>query len=815
MIYLYNNELEKIGVIGKDDLREFTTTEELNSQWIVEISYPFSLHKKEAEYIGFKDNNEFKLYKIINTSRSDDFIDINGVHVFFHDLKGKVIRDIRPSNKTALQVATEILKETDWQVFSTAKGLNSTNFYYISKLDAFYDLLEKWQCEFRLETYFDGDKFVKKIYLEDHISKDYGRWFEYGDKLLTVIAEENHSNVFTAFIGRGKGEETGDGFGRKIKFDEIAWSVANGDPINKPVGQDYVEIKEATKLYGYPDRKPRIAVVDFGDEEDKENLLKLTYEYALENSRPKLQLKATAVDDEKVELGEVCAIIRPNLDIRYKTRIFKIKTDRLSDLQEFEFGDKIVISRSDRIRAEQKTKEKEIQEIESRLEQALKNLDIDFNNEDGYNYDLKAGNKYNLPAGYYSFNKPIDENPTKVVYMGAGKVLIADEKGSDGSWKWKTAIDGSGISGSEIITHSITANKLAADVGQSLDLSSNKSITQTVDDRIDGLNKILSSGGYNLISNGKGNSTTGYALWGSSKMASDGKRIAVTRNTGTGFTGIQTTPFKIEKDKTYTIAFDFWSDTELNSLTYNYIMRKAPGNRRIENLNLENSLVENRYSLTFKAPWDEEEARVMLATSLAPGQELYFKNIMITESTIPSSYGPSEEELISESTNIIRKTYDGEIEGIKSDLSEQNQNLNNKADISELEEAETRLTKSIESNSLRIEQTSSSLTQTYERLRLDVDNNQVELEKLTAVIESGMDEDGNAYTDWIGDSKNRVRVGSDGITMYSDNTETMKLKDGVGYMDSLFVTNRLGLGNHTARKMGTKLTVIVPHEEGE
>ena len=815
MIYLYNNELEKISVIGKDDLREFTTIEELNSQWIVEISYPFSLHKKEAEYIGFKDNNEFKLYKITNTSRSDDFIDINGVHIFFHDLKGKVIRDIRPNNKTALQVATEILKDTDWQVFSTAKGLNSTNFYYISKLDAFYDLLEKWQCEFRLETYFDGDKFIEKIYLEDHISKDYGRWFEYGDKLLTVIAEENHSNVFTAFIGRGKGEETGDGFGRKIKFDEIAWSVANGDPINKPVGQDYVEIKEATKLYGYPDRKPRIAVVDFGDEEDKENLLKLTYEYALENSRPKLQLKATAVDDKKVELGEVCAIIRPNLDIRYKTRIFKVKTDRLSDLQEFEFGDKIVISRSDRIRAEQKNKEKEIQEIESRLEQALKNVDIDFNNEDGYNYDLKAGNKYGLPAGYYSFNKPIDENPTKVTYLGAGKVLIADEKGSDGSWKWKTAIDGTGIAGSEILTHSITANKLASDVGQSLDLSSNKSITQTVDDRIDGLNKILSSGGYNLISNGKGNSTNGYALWGSSKMASDGKRIVVTRNTGTGFTGIQTTPFKIEKDKTYTIAFDFWSDTELNSLTYNYIMRKAPGNHRIENLNLENSLVENRYSLTFKAPWDEEEARVMLATSLAPGQELYFKNIMITESTIPSSYGPSEEELISESTNIIRKTYDGEIEGIKSDLSEQNQNLNNKADISELEEAETRLNKSVESNSLRIEQTSSSLTQTYERLRLDVDNNQVELEKLTAVIESGMDEDGNAYTDWIGDSKNRVRVGSDGITMYSDNTETMKLKDGVGYMDSLFVTNRLGLGNHTARKMGTKLTVIVPHEEGE
>ncbi|MDO4595085.1 MAG: phage tail spike protein, partial [Tissierellia bacterium] len=310
-------------------------------------------------------------------------------------------------------------------------------------------------------------------------------WFEYGDKLLTVVAEENHSNVFTAFIGRGKGEETGDGFSRKIKFDNINWSVENGNPINKPVGQDYVEIKEATKLYGYPDGKPRIAVVDFSDEDDRENLLRLTYEYALENSRPKLQLKATAVDDEKVELGEVCAIIRPNLDIRYKTRIFKVKTDRLSNLQEFEFGDKIVISRSDRIRAEQKIKEKELQEIESRLEQALKNIDIDYRNEDGYNYDLKAGNKYNLPAGYYSFNKPIDENPTKLVYVGAGKVLISNKKGTDGAWIWQTAITGDGISGSEILTHSITANKLASDVGQGLDLSSNEYIQSIVSNNSD------------------------------------------------------------------------------------------------------------------------------------------------------------------------------------------------------------------------------------------------------------------------------------------------------------------------------------------
>ena len=723
MIYLYNNELEKISVIGKDDLREFTTTEELNSQWIVEISYPFSLHKKETEYIGFKDNNEFKLYKITNTSRSDDFIDINGVHIFFHDLKGKVIRDIRPSNKTALQVATEILKDTDWEVFSTAKGLNSTNFYYISKLDAFYDLLDKWQCEFRFETYFDGDGFVKKIYLEDHISKDYGRWFEYGDKLLTVVAEEDHSNVFTAFIGRGKGEETGDGFSRKIKFDTIHWSITNGDPINKPVGQDYVEIKEATRLYGYPDGQPRVTVVDF-DEEDRENLLRLTYEYAIENSRPKLQLKATAVDDNKVELGEVCAIIRPNLDIRYKTRIFKVKTDRLSNLQEFEFGDKIVISRSDRIRVEQKNKEKELQEIESRLEQALKNIDIDFNNEDGYNYDLKAGNKYNLPAGYYSFNKPIDENPTKVVYMGAGKVLIANKKGSDGSWNWNTAIDGSGIYGNEIVTHSITVNKLAPDVGQSLDLSSNTSITQKVSSTVE-----------NYVKANK------ESLRG--EQGQRGEKGDRGQTGPQGNKGAKGDPAIVYSNVAPTDTNQLWYDTNTNKL-------KA-------------YVADNR-------DWEEVTRELM--------HELQ---------NLKQDFNAYQEITSNEIKNVVKSE----------------SFLDFKSETKQL----------IASNSLQIKQTSSEYSQVFERINGALNNNKIELDKITGVIQSGIDNQGNTYTEWISKNKdgstdkNKVRVSSDGIKMISDNKDTIILKDGIAKTTSIYVKEKLGTGNHVIQKYKNEYSI--------
>ena len=624
MILFFNKNKDFISELSKDQLLFAEDEIKLNDQWVAEIGYPFSYNNKDFSYFGYFYDGNFYMYKIIENKNEDGRIYLKGIHIFFDEMQGHVIRDKKPKNKTVQSVCDDLFKEVDWNFVSSVQGLGTTNFYHISYLDAFDKILKTWNCEFYLEIKLSGGKIShKNVILKNDISVNRGKWFEYTSNLVSVIAEENHASVFTAFIGRGKGEETENGgFGRKIKFDTVEWSKEKGNPINKPIGQDYVELKEATKLFGYPDGKPRTTVVDFDDEEDRENLLKLTYKYALENSRPKLLLKAKVYSNDKVEIGEMATIIRDDLDIRYQTKIIKINRNLLNNEKDIEVGDKVQ-SGIQRIKGIESKQKEQIEEIESRLEQALKNLDIDFNNEDGYNYDLKAGNKYNLPAGYYSFNKPIDENPTKVVYMGAGKVLIADEKGSDGNWEWKTAIDGTGIAGSEILTHSITANKLASDVGQSLDLSSNVSITQTVE------------------------------------------------------------------------------------------------------------------------------------------------------------------------------------------------SLDHKADRKELEDVESNLNNQIGSNSLKIDQTAKNFTQTYEKLRLDVDNNQVELEKLTAVIESGMDEDGNAYTDWIGDSKNRVRVGSDGITMYSDNTETMKLKDGVGYMDSLFVTNRLGLGNHTARKMGTKLTVIVPHEEGE
>lgn len=461
-IYLFDNKQNLIKSISAGLLTENTQEQELGGQITGRAKFPYKDFDEEAEYFGVKEDNNFWLYKIRKKQKESGYITIDGIHIFFDELKGAVVRDIRNQKTSGNFVVEKIISGTGWELKANiTERLASKNYYYESALSAFYDAVNTWNFEFIPEILFkDGKIISKKISIYDEISKDFGKWYEYGDKLISVIAESSTDELYTAFLGRGKGiavedengEKTG-GFSRKIKFDEIEYTnEKDGLKVLKPKGTDYIEIKEATKLYGYPDGTPRIGVVDFDDIEDPKLLADATFEYAIKNTRPKLQLRANALETESIELGETVAIIRPDMNIRYKVRVFKIQKDFLKDkVVSFEFGDKIVRSAGERLKSDLYEKRRREEEIDTYIDSLRDEINSSYFNDGAYNYDLKIGNKYNLPAGYYSFDRPIDEEPTKVIYMGAGKMLVADKKNSDGSWKWGTMATGEGVVAESIV----------------------------------------------------------------------------------------------------------------------------------------------------------------------------------------------------------------------------------------------------------------------------------------------------------------------------------------------------------------------------
>ena len=473
-LFLFNNDEKLIGTVSP---LEGIQNEEINKIQTIECTVVYSELIEKASYIGHKDysdNRIFHLYKIDHvTKTSTTDVKIVGVHTFFDDMESDgYVKDFRPTNRELVGVLTTILDGSRWQLGTVNIQRRYTgNFYYVTRKEAISKLIEATQIEIKPRLEFSRGKITGR-YLDvfTRLGARNGKVFVHGRDLLTVSEKKSQGAIYTAVVGRGKGEETDTGgYGRRISFKDVEWRRTSGQPVDKPVGQEYVEIPAMTRLYGFEKgTKPRIKIVEFQDETDKEKLLRLSYEWLEKNSRMQVEYSAKVLNVGNLELGDTVGIFNPKLGIKYETRVFKVKRNLVNNkLTEFGIGDKVTTSPFSRTIELAKEMKNFQDDTVYWLDKIRERLSDKLINEDGYNYDLKADNEYKVPAGYYSFDKPIDQNPTKVVYMGAGKIAIADSKKPTGEWNWKTFLDGNGATLDLINTGVLKAGRIQSADGRS------------------------------------------------------------------------------------------------------------------------------------------------------------------------------------------------------------------------------------------------------------------------------------------------------------------------------------------------------------
>ena len=268
---------------------------------------------------------------------------IQGVQSGIEALRKTPVRDFRPHEREARYAIDHVLDGTNWRAGYVADtGRRSTNVYFVSVFDALKKFCSVWQLEMQFFVEVTNGRIgARYIDFKHRLGKRRGARVVYGHNALEIVKEEERTELYTALIGRGKGEEVSSedenesgqaGYGRKINFEEVEWSVSNGDPVDKPAGQLYVEIPQATERYGVRgtdgQMKPKIGFVDFQDEEDKHELIKLTYAELERLSRPQVLFKTSSVYLEG-QIGDVIRVVRPDRQIDYETRIFEITWDRL------------------------------------------------------------------------------------------------------------------------------------------------------------------------------------------------------------------------------------------------------------------------------------------------------------------------------------------------------------------------------------------------------------------------------------------------------------------------------------------------------
>lgn len=342
ILYQLNKKQDVIGIVSSDVISA-TLEEQINTAG----SLKFVVAKKLSagcQYVLIQrpGATTYMCFKILTETQEDNKISYTAVESAYDELGAySYIKDMRPQNRTAKEMLQQILSATRFSVGYVADtGTQSTNFYYTTVLASLQSVVNLFDLEVTFDVVFDPiDNQVKKrmVNLYQQQGARTGRRFEYGDKLLSVTCEQSSDELVTALVGRGSSVQVSegtdgspDGYSRKITFADVVWKKSAGNPLDKPAGQEYLEDPAATAVYGFSDGKPRIGFVEFDKINDKNLLIKATYDKLQELKRPKVSFKASVTDVGSLNLGDTVAIIRHDLKIEYLTRVYKVTHDLLN-----------------------------------------------------------------------------------------------------------------------------------------------------------------------------------------------------------------------------------------------------------------------------------------------------------------------------------------------------------------------------------------------------------------------------------------------------------------------------------------------------
>ena len=396
MIYLFDREKMVMRGIDYDDFTSILQKEVTNG--VIDLNLetqvvkvlkdekkPTNLKRlfENVEFVGhFDHNKEFQMYRIIKSSVDNKKLHFKAVHIF-HDegQAGEVIHDRRWRDSQAHMVIKDVYAYIGWEVteYDSSRVLH-TNAFRQTPAQIRSEVIERYGVEIQPYLEFDGKRITRKcIRVKQRIGAETYDRFDYGTDLLKITQEEDRGDIFTAVIPRGNGEE--GVANSKIEIDGITWSTANGNPVNKPKGQNWLEVPSATQQYGYVEDgkvKPRKIVMDF-DTDSVSELIDLAWYWINENAVPKSLMETEIFKVcRNYNLGDSIGIVYKQADIIKKARIHEAVRDlKRPAFTKFVVGDydyfiKNTVTRQYR---------KKLNKVEQSTSAGLEKMNENFNNK--------------------------------------------------------------------------------------------------------------------------------------------------------------------------------------------------------------------------------------------------------------------------------------------------------------------------------------------------------------------------------------------------------------------------------------------------
>lgn len=208
-----------------------------------------------GEFFGFMCADErFRLFliTIIDTDDETGVCTLTGIDAAVSELDGIVVERVAMQNVSALDVILSMLKGTGWESRFTAWGeyFSSEDLYYTTAWMAMQTigLLSKVRFD-PVYEFTDGAITDKYVWVTERTNPFRGAIYtrKKGARNIQLTKEGRpYGRVYP--IGKVVGDEEPP---EQLTIAEAVWSVANGNPTDKPAGQTWIAIPGATTTDAY------------------------------------------------------------------------------------------------------------------------------------------------------------------------------------------------------------------------------------------------------------------------------------------------------------------------------------------------------------------------------------------------------------------------------------------------------------------------------------------------------------------------------------------------------------------------------------
>ena len=507
-IFILNRNEEIVQVLS--DSAEKTACHFFNSTLVVELNkgsnFTFEVdalneelleHIKEENFVVVPyDGSEYKLFIIreIVDIHSDSLIKEVYCEDASIELADEIILESFTDKVEIVDALKSMLKDTRWTsgiVDDTYIRQLTEEYKSRSVLDAIYTLASEYNVEVDFSVEFTGNTITgRKVNIKRAFGRTLGKRFESSKDITSLKRTIQTGDIKTAIIPYGKtNEETGE----VLTIKNVVWE-ASQNPMDKPVGQIFLEDKEATEVWGYTGvngkKRPRWFAVHFDEVEDENELIKLAHLQLKRMTTPKVSYEVEALDlfrllgheeasHEEVKLGDLVNIVDHEFTpaLTLTSRVVKIEHDLNNPANtKFTLGN-IVESIVDK---DLKTQLQELNykvgaiqnkvdlsDIENRLDNIETNISSgrfeDINELNNLLFGQSLGYHYiEGENGLWIYDRPKDQRPTKVVAIKGGMIGLGQWDSQLQKWKIGTFIDGTNVNASMITTGTLSADRIEA-----------------------------------------------------------------------------------------------------------------------------------------------------------------------------------------------------------------------------------------------------------------------------------------------------------------------------------------------------------------